>query len=212
MQPVFPYRPESYPPKGRIWPQFGDDVLEETLSMSEGARQSLNKKKEQMGDWHKENLQHHGLSPKPEDVPTPAGGPPPPPDAPQYREEHAWPDELYSSVRRPEDTPTPDDGAYLQPPHDPGDPPEPPARQYGLPRIRPHPGQLQPAAPSPPNLPPGPPNTGRRPIAFHYMGDGEAQRPDVQAGLGRPPDFPGSGGAAFRNREYFRTTQPGLGE
>ena len=29
-----------------MWPQFGDEVLEETLSLSEGARQSLNKKKE----------------------------------------------------------------------------------------------------------------------------------------------------------------------
>jgi hypothetical protein len=64
MQPVFAYRPESYPPRGKIWPQFGDDVLEETLSISEGARQNLNKKKEPMSDFHKENLQHHGLAPR----------------------------------------------------------------------------------------------------------------------------------------------------
>ena len=57
-QPVFPYHPQSYPPRGRIWPQFGDDVLEDTLSLSEGAKQSLNRKKEGMGDFHKENLQY----------------------------------------------------------------------------------------------------------------------------------------------------------
>ena len=194
---MFPYYPQSYPPRGRIWPQFGDDVLEETLSLSEGARRSLNKKREGMSDFHRENMQYHGLAPKPEDVPTPGGVPPQPPDAPQYKEEHVSPNELYSYVRRdPEPA-----GAYLQPPNDPGDPPEPPARQYGLPRIRPHPGQTQPVAPSAPNLPPGPPDTGKRPMPYYYMGDGEEQRPDVQAGLGRPPDFPGSGGAALRNRE-----------
>ena len=88
MQPVFPYRAEGYPPRGRLWPQFGDDVLEETLSLSEGARRSLNKKKEAMSDWHKENLVHHGLAPKPEDIPMPM-------------EEQEWPDEMYDYVRRP---------------------------------------------------------------------------------------------------------------
>ena len=62
MQPVFPHYAQSYPPRGAIWPQFGDDVLEDTLSVSEGARQSLNRKREAMSDFHKENLQHHGLA------------------------------------------------------------------------------------------------------------------------------------------------------
>ena len=52
MQPVFPYQAETYPPRGQIWPQFGDDVLEETLSLSEGARQSLSKKRQGMSDLH----------------------------------------------------------------------------------------------------------------------------------------------------------------
>jgi len=70
---------------------------------------------------------------------------------------------------------------------------------------------MEPTAPSAPNLPRGPPDTGRRPSPYYYMGDAEEQRPDVQSGLGRPPDFPGSGAAALRNREYFRDTQPGPG-
>ena len=58
-----------------MWPQFGDDVLEETLSISEGARQSLNRKREGMSDWHKENLQHHGLAPR--EAPPPLEDPAP---------------------------------------------------------------------------------------------------------------------------------------
>jgi hypothetical protein len=68
-----------------MWPQFGDDVLEETLSISEGARQSLNRKKEGMSDWHKENLQHHGLAPRADQIPTPPDefdDPPAPPQGP----------------------------------------------------------------------------------------------------------------------------------
>lgn len=63
MQPVFAYLAGSYPPRGKF-PQFGDDVLQETLSISEGARQSLTRKKEAMSDFHSENLQHHGLRPR----------------------------------------------------------------------------------------------------------------------------------------------------
>ena len=66
MQPVFPYHAEGYPPRGSAigargphFPQFGDDVLAETLSMSDGARQSLNKKREAMSDFHKEIMEHH---------------------------------------------------------------------------------------------------------------------------------------------------------
>ena len=93
MQPVFPYRPESYPPRGRIWPQWGDDVLGETLSLSDGAKQSLNRKKEAMSDFHMENLQHHGLAP---------------------REEVEWPDELYSYVRGRDDPASPLNRARTQ--------------------------------------------------------------------------------------------------
>jgi hypothetical protein len=71
MQPVFPYRPQSYPPRGNMWPQFGDEVLEDTLSLGEGVRQSLNRKREGMSEFHKEIMQRHGLAPKPEDVPVP---------------------------------------------------------------------------------------------------------------------------------------------
>ena len=84
MQPVFSYRAEGYPPRGPQWPQFGDDVLEETLSLSEGARQSLNKKREAMSDFHREILQHHGLAPR-EDDPPPIQDPGPPADAMEMR-------------------------------------------------------------------------------------------------------------------------------
>jgi len=64
MQPVFAYRPESYPPRNNSrvqWPQFGDDVLEDTLSISESVRQALNEKRAAMAPFHRENLEHHGL-------------------------------------------------------------------------------------------------------------------------------------------------------
>ena len=56
MQPVFPYRAQSYPPRGSMWPTFGDDVLEDTLSVSEGAHRALSEKRQSMNDFHKENL------------------------------------------------------------------------------------------------------------------------------------------------------------
>ena len=180
---MFPYRAESYPPRGRMWPQFGDEVLEETLSFSDGARQNLNKKREKMSDFHKENLQRHGLAPREE--------PGPPPNA--------------------RDVPVPmdeDDGAYAQPPSDPPDAPQGPGSQ---PRDGRRPSPQSPPDFARPGLPPGPPDTGKRPIPNYYMGDEAEPRVDLQGGLGKPPDFPGSGGAALRNRDYFRTTQPGPG-
>ena len=46
-----------------MWPQWGEELLEDTLSVSEGARQSLIRKREGMNDFHKENLARHGLAP-----------------------------------------------------------------------------------------------------------------------------------------------------
>lgn len=60
------YRPESYPPRGEMWPQFWDKVLGDSMSVTDAARQSLSKKREAMSDFHKENLQHHGLAPREE--------------------------------------------------------------------------------------------------------------------------------------------------
>ena len=120
MQPVFAYRPEAYPPRGRIWPQFGDDVLEETLSLSEGATQNLQRKKEgMMGDFHKENMIHHGLAPRPADVPVPDDDPPGyPPDVP----------------RPPSDGPLADLPQYTEPPPD---PPRKPRAHFGQNYLRP---------------------------------------------------------------------------
>ena len=79
MQPVFPYRAESYPPRGGVWPQFGDDIVEDTVSISEGARQSLARKREVMSEFHNENLRHYGMAPRedrqpPLQDPSPAEG------------------------------------------------------------------------------------------------------------------------------------------
>ena len=113
MQPALPYQPERYPPRGRIWPQFGDEVLEHTLSLGEGIRQSLQKKKEGMSQWHQENLAHHGLAPKSADIPVPDDDPGYPPDAPRP------PADL-----RPPAGPLP----YTEPPPD---PPREPKMQFG---------------------------------------------------------------------------------
>ena len=178
MQPLLPYVPEKYPPRGRIWPQFGDEVLEDTLSLGEGIRHSLQKKKDGMTQWHQDNLVHHGLAPKPD----PADIPVPDDDAP--------------------DAPLP----YNEPPPD---PPQGPNRRYPqnkLPRAK---GQSEPVFSSP-GLPPGPPDSGRRPMESYYMGDPSEPRVELQGGLGKPPDAPG-GGVGLRARESFRTTQPGAG-
>ena len=93
-------------------------------------------------------------------------------------------------------------------------PPPPDGPRIAQDRLREPPKQTLPVAPSIPKLPPGPPDTGRRPIQHYYVGDGEEQRADVQTDLGKPPDFPGSGAStAIRiQRESFRNTQPGPGK
>jgi hypothetical protein len=178
-----------------MWPQFGDDVLEETLSISEGARQSLNKKKEAMSDWHKENLIHHGLAPKPENVPTPAGRPPP--DAPQHREEHEWPDELYDYVRGRDDPAS----QPARPPQEPGGP------QEELPF---HLHETEPDAPAPPSIQRGASGFAT-PGAIHYGNDDVPEtRPDYPMSEPRRSiQVPAMGAlpsqaAPFRAREAFR--------
>ena len=64
MQPVFPYRALSYPPRGSMWPTFGDDVLAKTLTVTEEAHHYLNEKRKMMNDFHQDNLDYHGLQPK----------------------------------------------------------------------------------------------------------------------------------------------------
>jgi hypothetical protein len=201
MQPVFPYQAETYPPRGQIWPQFGDDVLEETLSLSEGARQSLSKKRQGMSDFHTENLQYHGLAPRPTAEETPL-----PPDG--------------------RDVPVPmddDDVQMTVPSSQPPPPPQGPNRRFPQNRLQRPPAQGTVDGPSFPGLPPGPggppgrfPYTSRVPLdadvdMVNRYNIGEDDAVTVQGGLGKPPDFPGSGAAALRNREYFRTPQTGPG-
>ena len=209
MQPVFPYRPQRYPPRGPQWPQFGDDVLADTLSLSEGARQSLNKKREAMSDFHKEILQHHGLAPRFEDVPLPHDEFDDHPDAP--REEHEWPDELYTWIRRPGE-PEPVDMAAT----DASDPPQGPPPDY--PSRRPFVTQGGAVARyDPPQRPlaaqvvsgggynpPPPPGAGA--IAT------QTERPRkplvAQTGVGGrydPPNDPGAGAATQTERPRFVT-------
>jgi hypothetical protein len=95
---------------------------------------------------------------------------------------------------------------YTQPPPDPPQGPNRLDPQNKLPRGR---GQTEPVFTSP-GLPPGPPDSGRRPMESYYMGDQLDPRVELQGGLGKPPDTLG-GGAGLRGREYFRTTQPGPG-
>ena len=76
MQAEISYNTETYPPRGRAWPQFGDDVLQQTMSISDGVRQSLNLKKQAMSDFHKDNLQYHNLAPR-EERPPPLQDPSP---------------------------------------------------------------------------------------------------------------------------------------
>ena len=138
-----------------MWPQFGDEILEDTLSISEGARQSLNKKRESMSDYHRETMQHHGLAPRDEPRSTPNDGGPPPPRLP--------PDHQGIPVAVNDD-------------------------EDGLVDMN-------------PDEPMGPSN-------YNIGGDDDLT---VQGSLGKPPDFPGSGAAALRARESFRTPQHGPG-
>ena len=105
-------------------------------------------------------------------------------------------------------------------------PPQGPASRFGQDRLRrPSPSDLPPPEPrNPPDVPPGPrgppgpyartglvdmkPDVSMGPSNY-IIGDEEMLT--LQGGLGKPPDFPGSGAVALRNREYFRTPQPGPG-
>jgi hypothetical protein len=170
MQPVFPYTPQSYPPSGRF-PQFGDEVLQETLSLGEGVRRSLNRKREGMSEFHREIVERHGLAPRPESLPVPDD------------------EEFYD--------------APPQPPQPGNQPPDERRR-----------GSRAPPELQRPNLSGGPADDPMRPRRYYIGGDDVPRaepRVELQGGLGRPPDFPGSGAVALRNREYFRTPQQGPG-
>ena len=53
MQPVYPYRAQSYPPRGGMWPTFGDDVLAKTLTVTEEAHHYLNEKRKMLNDFYR---------------------------------------------------------------------------------------------------------------------------------------------------------------
>ena len=153
MQPTFPHRPEAYPPRGNVWPQFGDDVLEDTLSISEGARQNLNRKREGMSDWHQENMQCHGLAPPPSANTTPLSRPPAPPRPPQGPQ---------GSVPGPQALqrfpPVPDDEMEVDTPSN--QPPPPP--QGGRVRYSPQPNTGDVSVTVPATQPPAPPGAPNR--------------------------------------------------
>jgi len=179
---VFPYRQESYPPRGRIWPQWGDDVLEETLSISEGARQSLNRKREGMRDFHNENMQHHGLAPR---------EPP--------REEVEWPDELYSYVRGRDDPAS----QPARPPQEPGGP------QEELPF---HLHETYPDAPAPPSIQRGASGAATPGAIHYGNDNLEYTKPDYQMSVPRgsvqedlvAPGFPRNREGPMRAKDSFR--------
>ena len=199
-----------------MWPQFGDKILEETLSLSEGARRSLNQKREGMREFHTENLQHHRLAPRAE--PTSNGEDDPPADPPPPRS--------LPRDHQGRDVPVPmedDEGAtMITPASQPPPPPQGPAISQD--RLRRPPEQQRPPDFRPPGMPPGPggppgkyPRTSLVPMDIddpmgpsrYSIGDDEMLT--AQGSLGKPPDFPGSGAAPLRSREYFRTPQTGAG-
>ena len=196
-----------------MWPQFGDEILEDTLSISEGARQSLNRKRESMSDYHRETMQHHGLAPRDEPRSTPNDGGPPPPRLP--------PDHQGIPVAVNDD----EDVSMVVSPSQPPPPPQGPASRFGqAPLRRPNPSDPPPDPRNPPGNPPGPrgppgpyartglvdmnPDVSMGPSNYNIGGDDDLT---AQGSLGKPPDFPGSGAAAFRARESFRTPQHGPG-
>ena len=62
MLPAEVYRPRTYPPPGRQWPQWGDRQLDTAFaSLSEEAHANLAGKREEMRDIHKERLEKQGL-------------------------------------------------------------------------------------------------------------------------------------------------------
>ena len=227
MQPVFPHRPQNYPPRGNQWPQWGDDVLEETLSLSEGARRSLNQKREAMSDFHKEIMEHHGLAPKPDDAAPAAprpGQPPQPPPLP--REEHAWPNEMYDNVPKQdprhqgERIPVPRDDdenvTMIVPATQPPPPPDGP--RIAQDRLRRPPAQTPSSDPSFPGFPPGPDGPpGRYPRTSLVRMDHDASmgpekynigdEEDLMSTVGKPPDFPGSGASTDRGRAFAPRSQ-----
>ncbi len=60
MLPVPVYDPGNYPPPGKQFVQFGDDVLANTLTEAHG---KIEAKRSRMTPFHQERLQKHGLNP-----------------------------------------------------------------------------------------------------------------------------------------------------
>ena len=190
MQPVFAYRQQSYPPRGPRWPQFGDEVLEDTLSVSEGAHRALSEKRQSMNDFHKENLVYHGLAhPMEEDRPE---APPPPeepgPQAPDQRP----PGSQAPSFKRPDLGPGPrgPQEFYIG-----GDGPEPAEHPD-------HP--MEPAAGIQSNLghpPDFPGGAARRTPRDTQAGPGGSMNPDVEMMSPSKPSPPPQRERVKRNRD-----------
>ena len=98
------YHPESYPPEGAQYPQFGDPQLDHALaSTTDEAHAALSRKRAASQPMHLETLQYHRLMPR---LPAPE------PEAltPQAPEQHAMEsqsDEGYVSAADEEEAPGP---------------------------------------------------------------------------------------------------------
>ena len=60
MLPTPVYSPGTYPPPGKQFVQFGDDVLANTLTEAHG---KIAARRDRMMPFHQERLQKHGLNP-----------------------------------------------------------------------------------------------------------------------------------------------------
>ena len=64
MLAIPPYRSQSYPPRSPQWVRFGDDALQEVMSVTDEAHFNLARKRDTWQPFHQERLQYHGLAPK----------------------------------------------------------------------------------------------------------------------------------------------------
>ena len=75
MLPAEVYRPRTFPPPGKSWPQWGDRQLDQAFSsLTEQAHSNLAAKHASMRDIYKERLEKQGLvsygRPPPTPIPT----------------------------------------------------------------------------------------------------------------------------------------------